>query len=102
MRLCRQILGSIESSDDTDDGTLSMVGRLAQMAGLVPAEAPLPKASLSLFERSLVATLADARGGNGLARSLAAHAAAASEIRNRLSNDHWRTILAARNDFGDA
>jgi uncharacterized circularly permuted ATP-grasp superfamily protein/uncharacterized alpha-E superfamily protein len=102
VRLCRQILGSIESSDDTDDGTLSMQGRLAQMAGLVPAEAPPPKKSLRLFERSLVATLADTRGSTGLVQNLAAHAAAANEIRNRLSNDHWRTILAARNDFGDA
>ncbi|MFC4522682.1 circularly permuted type 2 ATP-grasp protein [Cupriavidus pinatubonensis] len=102
VRLCRQILGSIESSDDTDDGTLSMQGQLAERDGLVPAEAPSPKTSLRLFERSLVATLADARGGTGLVQNLAAHAAAASEIRNRLSNDHWRTILAARNDFGDA
>ncbi len=102
VRLCRQILGSIESSDDTDDGTLSMLGQLAQTAGLVPAEVPPPKASLRLFERSLVATLADAQGGIGLVQNLAAHAAAASEIRNRLSNDHWRTILAARNGFGDA
>jgi uncharacterized alpha-E superfamily protein len=34
--------------------------------------------------------------------TLASHAGAANEIRNRLSNDHWRTILAARNDFRDA
>jgi uncharacterized alpha-E superfamily protein len=27
---------------------------------------------------------------------------ASGEIRGRLSNDHWRTILAARNDFRDA
>jgi uncharacterized circularly permuted ATP-grasp superfamily protein/uncharacterized alpha-E superfamily protein len=102
VRLCRQILGSIESSDDTDDGALSMLGRLAQLAGLVPAGAPQPSVSLNLFERSLVAMLADSRASTGLARNLAAHAATASEIRNRLSNDHWRTILAARNDFRDA
>lgn len=102
VRLCRQILGSIESSDDTDDGTLSMLGRLAQLAGLVPAGAPQPNVSLSGFERSVVATLADSRASTGLVRNLAAHAATANEIRNRLSNDHWRTILAARNDFGDA
>ncbi|KWR88108.1 circularly permuted type 2 ATP-grasp protein [Cupriavidus sp. IDO] len=102
VRLCRQILGSIESSDNTDDGTLSMMGRLAQLGGLVPPETPMPQASLRVFERSLVAVLADAQGASGLVQNLAGHARAVSEIRNRLSNDHWRTVLAARNDFGDA
>jgi len=101
-RLCRQILGSIESNDDTDDRTLSMIGRLARMAGLVPFEAPAPQASLRVFERSLVAGLADSQGTAGLVQNLASQARTASEIRNRVSNDHWRTVLAARNDFGDA
>ncbi|SDD11245.1 Uncharacterized conserved protein, circularly permuted ATPgrasp superfamily [Cupriavidus sp. YR651] len=102
VRLCRQILGSIESNDETDDGTLNMIGQLAQWFGLVPAQTPSPQASLRVFERNLVATLADVNSTSGVVQTLASHARAANEIRNRLSNDHWRTILAARNDFHDA
>jgi uncharacterized alpha-E superfamily protein len=102
VRLCRQILGSIESNDETDDGTLNMIGQLAQWFGLVPAQTPSPQASLRVFERSLVSALADPHAVSGLGPTLASHARAANEIRNRLSNDHWRTILAARNDFHDA
>jgi len=102
VRLCRQILGSIESNDETDDGTLNMIGQLAQWFGLVPPQTPSPQASLRVFERSLVSALADPHAMSGLGPTLASHARAANEIRNRLSNDHWRTILAARNDFRDA
>ncbi len=102
VRLCRQILGSIESNDETDDGTLNMLGQLAQWFGLVSPQTPSPQASLRVFERSLVSTLADVNAASGLISTLASHARAANEIRNRLSNDHWRTILAARNDFQDA
>jgi len=102
VRLCRQILGSIESNDETDDGTLNTIGHLAQWFGLVPAQTPSPQASLRVFERSLVSALADPGATSGLGPTLANHARAANEIRNRLSNDHWRTILAARNDFHDA
>ncbi|GJG96146.1 circularly permuted type 2 ATP-grasp protein [Cupriavidus pauculus] len=102
VRVCRQILGSIESNDETDDGTLNMLGQLAQWFGLVTPQTPSPQASLRVFERSLVSALADPDGSMGLMPTLASHARAANEIRNRLSNDHWRTILAARNDFQDA
>jgi uncharacterized circularly permuted ATP-grasp superfamily protein/uncharacterized alpha-E superfamily protein len=102
VRVCRQILGSIESNDETDDGTLNMLHQLAQWFGLVAPQTPSPQASLRVFERSLVSALVDPRATSGLMPTLASHAAAANEIRNRLSNDHWRTILAARNDFQDA
>ena len=102
VRLCRQILGAIESNDETDDGTLNMIGQLAQWFGLVSPQTPSPQASLRVFERSLVSALANPHALTGLMPTLASHASAANEIRNRLSNDHWRTILAARNDFQDA
>ncbi|WP_354681307.1 circularly permuted type 2 ATP-grasp protein [Cupriavidus plantarum] len=107
VRLCRQILGSIERHEETDEGALAMIGSLARWFGLVPEDAPTPDASappsspasLAAFERSLVMMLADPSGRSGVMYALAGHARAASQIRNRLSNDHWRTILAARNDF---
>ena len=37
-----------------------------------------------------------------MGRTIASQVRACGEIRARLSNDHWRTILAARNDFRDA
>ncbi|KJK21697.1 hypothetical protein UB46_25850 [Burkholderiaceae bacterium 16] len=102
VRLCRLVLGSIESSDDRDDSALDVIGELVQACGLLPTGAPQPRASLRVFERSLVSALAEDAGWTSVGQNLASHVHAATEIRNRLSNDHWRTILAARNDFGDA
>ncbi|WP_029044172.1 circularly permuted type 2 ATP-grasp protein [Cupriavidus sp. WS] len=102
VRLCRLVLGSIESSDERDDSVLDVIGELTQACGLLPPGAPQPRASLRVFERSLVAALAESAGWTSVGQNLASHVHAATEIRNRLSNDHWRTILAARNDFGDA
>lgn len=107
VRLCRQILGSIERHEETDEGALAMIGSLARWFSLVPEDTPTPDASapasspasLAAFERRLVMSLADPSGRSGVMYALAGHARAASQIRNRLSNDHWRTILAARNDF---
>lgn len=102
VRLCRLVLGSIESSDDRDDSALDVIGELVLACGLLPTGAPQPRASLRVFERSLVSALAESAGWTSVGQNLASHVHAATEIRNRLSNDHWRTILAARNDFGDA
>ncbi|MGO4580580.1 circularly permuted type 2 ATP-grasp protein [Cupriavidus sp. 2TAF22] len=102
VRLCRLVLGSIESSDERDDSVLDVIGELVVACGLLPTGAPQPRASLRVFERSLVAALAESAGWTSVGQNLASHVLAATEIRNRLSNDHWRMILAARNDFGDA
>lgn len=100
VRLLRLILGSLESNDaDAMFGTLV---ELASNCGLVQFGDVRAVDSLRAFERSLVANLHESNGAASIGQVLASQARASGEIRGRLSNDHWRTILAARNDFRDA
>jgi uncharacterized circularly permuted ATP-grasp superfamily protein/uncharacterized alpha-E superfamily protein len=100
VRLLRLILGSLESSDA--NAMFETLVELALYCGLVQAGDVRAGDSLQSFERSLVANLHESTGTSSIGQVLAAQARASGEIRGRLSNDHWRTILAARNDFRDA
>ncbi|WP_395065291.1 circularly permuted type 2 ATP-grasp protein [Paraburkholderia silvatlantica] len=100
VRLCRLILGSLEGSDAEE--LFDTFIELAAANGLVPSMASEARRSLDDFERVLVANLHENAGATGIGRTLASQAYACGEIRGRLSNDHWRTVLAARNDFRDA
>ncbi|KMW49154.1 circularly permuted type 2 ATP-grasp protein [Ralstonia insidiosa] len=99
VRLCRLILGSLEANDaDTMFATLT---ELAAECGLIFSADVFARSSPGAFERALVAGLSEQSGTTGIGQCLAAQARASGEVRGRLSNDHWRTILAARNDFRD-
>ncbi|MGF6595446.1 putative circularly permuted ATP-grasp superfamily protein/putative alpha-E superfamily protein [Paraburkholderia sp. GAS448] len=100
VRLLRLILGSLENNDA--DVMFSTLVELALQSGLVPAVDMLPERSPQAFERTLVANLNEHTGAASIGQNLAAQARASGEIRGRLSSDHWRTIVAARNDFRDA
>jgi uncharacterized circularly permuted ATP-grasp superfamily protein/uncharacterized alpha-E superfamily protein len=100
VRLLRLILGSLESSDA--NAMFETLVELALYCGLVQSGDVRADESLQSFERSLVANLHESTGAASIGQVLAAQARASGEIRGRLSNDHWRTILAARNDFRDA
>ncbi|RFU48991.1 circularly permuted type 2 ATP-grasp protein [Paraburkholderia sp. DHOC27] len=100
VRLLRFILGSLESNDA--DAMFETLVELALYCGLIQAGDVRRGDSQRSFERALVANLHESTGAASIGQVLAAQARASGEIRGRLSNDHWRTILAARNDFRDA
>jgi uncharacterized circularly permuted ATP-grasp superfamily protein/uncharacterized alpha-E superfamily protein len=100
VRLARLILGSLESHDS--DGMLGALAELAARFELIPAADPAARVTRHAFERSLAAGLHEHSGTASVGRVIANQVRACGEIRARLSNDHWRTILAARNDFRDA
>ncbi|MFT0172689.1 circularly permuted type 2 ATP-grasp protein [Paraburkholderia mimosarum] len=100
VRLCRLILGSLEGSDAEE--LFGTFVELAAANGLVPATGDEARRDLDDFERALVANLHEQAGATGIGRTLASQAYACGEIRGRLSSDHWRNVLAARNDFRDA
>jgi uncharacterized circularly permuted ATP-grasp superfamily protein/uncharacterized alpha-E superfamily protein len=100
VRLLRLILGSLESNDA--DAMFETLVELALYCGLVQFGDVRTDDSLQAFERTLVANLHETTGPASIGRVLASQARASGEIRGRLSNDHWRTILAVRNDFRDA
>lgn len=100
VRLARLILGSLESHDS--DEMLPTLAELARRCDLVPSADDDARSTRHAFERALVASLHEHSGAASVGSVLASQARACGEIRARLSNDHWRAILAARNDFRDA
>jgi uncharacterized circularly permuted ATP-grasp superfamily protein/uncharacterized alpha-E superfamily protein len=100
VRLCRLILGSLESDDS--GALFETVVELAQTRGLVPPSATEPPATLRKFEQMLIASLDENAPWASIGQNLACQVRASGEVRGRLSGDHWRTIVAARNDFRDA
>ncbi|SMG51398.1 Uncharacterized conserved protein, circularly permuted ATPgrasp superfamily [Paraburkholderia susongensis] len=103
VRLLRLILGSLEGNDA--DAMFPALVELATYCGLVqPGDMASPHAppSPQTFERALVANLGESAGSVSISQNLNCQARANGEVRGRLSNDHWRVILAARNDFEDA
>ncbi|MGF6875335.1 circularly permuted type 2 ATP-grasp protein [Paraburkholderia sp. MM5477-R1] len=103
VRLLRLILGSLEGNDA--DSMFATLVELATWCGLVqPGDLASPHGlpSPQTFERALVANLSESAGSVSISQNLNCQARANGEVRGRLSNDHWRMILAARNDFQDA
>jgi len=100
VRLARLILGSLDSHDSEE--MLATLVELAARFELIGAAEPAARPTRHAFERALVAGLHEHSGTASIGRIIASQARACGEIRARLSNDHWRTILAARNDFRDA
>ncbi|RDK03008.1 circularly permuted type 2 ATP-grasp protein [Paraburkholderia lacunae] len=100
VRLLRLILDSLEGNDA--DAMFPTLVELAMHCGLVQAGDMFSPSSPQAFERALVANLSEATGPASIGQNLAWQARSNGEVRGRLSNDHWRTILAARNDFRDA
>ncbi|MBN3814991.1 alpha-E domain-containing protein, partial [Paraburkholderia sp. Ac-20347] len=116
VRLCRLILGSLEGSDAEE--LFSTFTELAAASGLVMGAGAGTanttstantdetlagrRRGLDGFERELVANLHESARAPSIGQMLASQAYACGEIRGRLSSDHWRTVLAARNDFRDA
>lgn len=100
VRLLRLILGSLEGNDA--DAMFPTLVELAMQCGLVQSGDMHSPHSPQAFERALVANLSESTGPAGIGQNLNYQARSNGEVRGRLSNDHWRTILAARNDFRDA
>jgi uncharacterized circularly permuted ATP-grasp superfamily protein/uncharacterized alpha-E superfamily protein len=100
VRLLRVILSSIDNNDS--EGMLETMVDLAWQSGLLPPGTPIQGHTARGLERLLVANIGENGAAASIGQNLASQVRASSEIRGRLSTDHWRTILAARNDFRDA
>lgn len=100
VRLCRLLLGMLDGSDAEE--LFPTLAELASQCGLIPSIDTLARSTPQAFERVLVAGLPEQSNATSIGGNLADQARACGEIRDRLSTDHWRTILASRNDFRDA
>jgi len=104
VRLARAII--MRLSDDNEDApaVLDAVGQLAIQHDLVPDGAPSPARSAhgaAVFERVLQAGLTLANGVTGVESNLTAMTRAASQIRERLSSEHWRLVVETAAAFRD-
>jgi uncharacterized alpha-E superfamily protein len=98
VRLARASLSVIGDAARSPSPLLEVVAVLCEEQGLVPPEAPAPGQSIAVYERTLIAGLADPRQPS-VAFDLAALARAASHIRDRLSVDHWRLVSSSFGRF---
>ena len=97
VRLARSTLTLLSDDARAPSPVLNLVATLCEETDLVPDGAPSPMQSLTVFQRTLIAGLADR--ARGIAFSLAAFVRAASQIRDRLSADHWRLAAASVTGF---
>ncbi|SPB13889.1 A circularly permuted ATPgrasp family protein [Caballeronia novacaledonica] len=100
VRLCRLLLGMLDGS--VAEELFPTLTELASECGLIPSADTLARSTPQAFERVLVAGLPESGRATGIGSNLADQARVCGEIRDRLSTDHWRAILASRNDFRDA
>lgn len=90
------------SMNGEDQSSLPLLGWLSELAiknGLVMDSVPPATQSRRVFERSLIASLADTENTTSVGYSLRALKGAASAVRERLSQEQWHVIMRAEADF---
>lgn len=97
VRLARLTLDMLKGGALEGKEMFAAVSKLCVRNGLVSV--PVPWLSARAFEHALLDELTDDRRASGITYNLEALANAAGQIRDRLSPDHWRLILAASEDF---
>jgi uncharacterized circularly permuted ATP-grasp superfamily protein/uncharacterized alpha-E superfamily protein len=93
---------TLESLNGEDQSSLPLLAWLSEMAVdnalLLPAVPPATQAR-RVFERSLIAGLADTEKSTSVGYNLAALRGAASAVRERLSQEQWNVIVRAEQEL---
>nr|MCU0951874.1 alpha-E domain-containing protein [Burkholderiaceae bacterium] len=101
-RLALAALAVLTGDTAPSAAVASALGRLCVEQGLVPANVPSPAREpqgAAVFERTLLDGLQDATGATSVAFNLAAMQRAGSQIRERLSAEHWQLLTLAGERF---
>ena len=101
-RLARVTLEALASEAEEMPETLEWLHRLAVSNGLVSKAVPSPKKSAILFERALIASLADRTGKAGahsVASTLESLRYSAFAVRERLALEQWRLVATSATEF---
>ena len=91
VRLARALLMLIDTDEDAPEPLREALSELAVRYGLAPWGVPTLNRSPQLFERALLAALADP-GGSSIAFNLGALEHAAQALRERLSTEQWNVV----------
>ena len=103
VRLARATLLLIDTDRDAAAPVRQALSALAVRSGLAPMGVPTLVQSTPLFERSVLAGLADLSGCHGsfsIAYNLAALERAGQALRDRLSPEQWRLLRSLGEQFG--
>jgi uncharacterized alpha-E superfamily protein len=99
IRLARLTLECLNGEDQTSPPLLSWLSKMAVANTLVlPAVPPLSQGR-RVFERSLISSLGSSDGATSVGYYLRALKMAASSVRERLSQEHWRVIVRAEEEL---
>jgi len=98
LRLARLTLESL-NGEEQSPSLLAWLGSMALANTLVLPGVPSPAQARHVFERSLIASLGSTDGATSVGYYLRALKMAASAVRERLSQAHWRVIVRAEEEL---
>jgi uncharacterized circularly permuted ATP-grasp superfamily protein/uncharacterized alpha-E superfamily protein len=98
-RLARLVLESLNGEDQTSQPLLAWLSEMAVANSLVLPAVPPATQARRVFERSLIAGLADSEHATSVGYNLMALRGAASAVRERLSQEQWNVIVRAEREF---
>ena len=101
-RLARVTLEALASIDEESPETLEWLHRLALTNGLINKAVPTPKQSAHVFERALIASLADKEaklGAYSVAATLSSLGFSAFAVRERLALEQWSLVASSAAEF---
>ncbi len=99
VRLARAVLMLIDTDNDAPEDLREALSELAVSSGLAPLGAPTLNQAPHLFERALLAALADP-GASSIAFNLGALERSAQALRERLSTEQWGVVRSMGENFG--
>jgi len=99
IRLARLTLEFLVGEDQSSEPLLQWLTRLAQINTLVLPGVPSAVQARRVFERSIIASLASPDGATSVGFNMRALKMAAAKVRERLSQEHWNTIVRAEENI---
>jgi uncharacterized alpha-E superfamily protein len=98
-RLARLALEVLNGEEQSSHALLAWLTDMTRANGIVVAAVPPATQSRRVFERSIVASLADTKNATSVGYNLRALRAAAFSVRERLSLEQWNVIVQAEQEF---
>ena len=95
IRLARLTLESLDGNEQPSVPLIAWLGQMAVNNTLVLPDVPSLAQARRVFERALISSLGSTDGATSAGYHLRAMKMAASAVRDRLSQDHWRLIVRA-------
>ena len=99
LRLSRLTLDCLNGDRRSSVPLLTWLGQMASNNVLVQSEVPMPAQRRRVFERSLVASLANTAISGSVGYNLNCIKQSAFAVRERLSEEHWKVIVHAQEEF---